>query len=66
MFVLALVYGLRRGEIAALRWEDVDFTSGRIFVRPSLVRVDGRLVRGPVKSAAGVRALPLVPSAAPR
>jgi integrase len=60
VFVLALVYGLRRGEIAALRWEDVDFTGGRIFVRASLVRVDGRLVRGPVKSAAGVRALPLV------
>jgi integrase len=60
VFVLALVYGLRRGEIAALRWEDVDFTGGRIFIRASLVRVDGRLVRGPVKSAAGVRALPLV------
>jgi integrase len=60
VFVLALVYGLRRGEIAALRWEDVDFNGGRIFVRASLVRVDGRLVRGPVKSAAGVRALPLV------
>ena len=60
VFVLALVYGLRRGEIAALRWEDVDFSGGRLFIRASLVRVDGRLVRGPVKSAAGVRALPLV------
>jgi integrase len=60
VFVLALVYGLGRGEIAALRWEDVDFVGGRIFVRASLVRVDGRLVRGPVKSAAGVQALPLV------
>jgi integrase len=58
--VLALVYGLRRGEIAALRWRYVDFTGGRIFIftggrifiRISFVRVDGRLVRGPAKSAA--------------
>ena len=53
VFVLALVYGLRRGEIAALRWEDVDFTGGRIFVRASLVRVDGRLVRGSVQVRRG-------------
>jgi integrase len=61
VFVLALVYGLRRGEIAALQWDDVDFTRGRLFIRANLVRVDGRLVRGPVKSTAGVRVLPLVP-----
>jgi hypothetical protein len=28
------------------------FTGGRIFIRISFVRVDGRLVRGPAKSAA--------------
>ena len=60
VFVLAVVYGLRRGEIAALRWEDLDFTGDRLSVRASLVRVDGSLVRGPVKTAAGVRTLPLV------
>ena len=60
VFVLAVVYGLRRGEIAALHWDDIDFTRNRRAVRASLVRVDGRLVRGPVKTAAGVRALPLV------
>jgi integrase len=60
VFVLAVVYGMRRGEIAALRWDDIDFTRDRLAVRVSLVRVGGRLVRGPVKTAAGVRALPLV------
>jgi integrase len=60
VFVLAVVYGMRRGEIAALQWDDIDFTRDRLTVRASLVRVGGRLVRGPVKTAAGVRALPLV------
>ncbi|GAA2848056.1 site-specific integrase [Pseudonocardia halophobica] len=61
-FVLAVVYGMRRGEIAALCWEDVDFDRGKIIVRASLVRVGGRLVRGRVKTAAGERMLPLVPT----
>jgi integrase len=60
VFVLAVVYGMRRGEIAALQWDDIDFTQDRLAVRASLVRVGGRLVRGPVKTAAGDRALPLV------
>jgi integrase len=59
-FVLALVYGMRRGEIAGLQWEDVDFVSGRFSINASLVRVSGQLVRGPVKTRAGVRYLPLV------
>jgi integrase len=61
VFVLALVYGLRRGEIAGLMWDDVDLANGRIYIRSTLVRVDGRLVRGPAKTAAGIRVLPLVP-----
>src|SRR6478752_7677947 len=44
VFVLAVVYGMRRGEIAALQWEDVDFTTGRITVRANLVRAGGRLI----------------------
>jgi integrase len=63
VFTLALVYGLRRGEIAALRWDDVNFDAARLEVRASLVRVSGQLVRGPVKTRAGVRVLPLVPLA---
>jgi integrase len=47
LFTLAVVYGLRRGEISALRWDDVDFDSGRIKVLATLVRVGGQLVRGP-------------------
>lgn len=60
-FVLAVVYGMRRGELSALCWDDVDFDRGKITVRASLVRVGGRLVRGGTKTAAGERMLPLVP-----
>lgn len=60
-FVLAVVYGMRRGEISALCWDDIDFDRGKITVRASLVRVGGHLVRGGTKTAAGERMLPLVP-----
>lgn len=61
VFTLAVVYGLRRGEIAGLRWRDVDFDAARITVQSNLVRVAGQLVLGPPKSRAGVRMLPIVP-----
>jgi len=48
-FTLAVVYGMRRGEISALRWEDVDFEAEHLSVRATLVCVGGQLVRGPVK-----------------
>ncbi|MHA6631778.1 site-specific integrase [Pseudonocardia sichuanensis] len=68
IFTLALVYGLRRGgrgkrEIAALRWNDIDFDNGRIAVHANLVRVGGQLVHGPTKTRAGLRTLPLGPLA---
>ena len=35
-FVLALTTGLRRGELLALRWEDVDLSSRQLRVRQAL------------------------------
>jgi integrase len=40
--LLATTGGLRRGEICALRWQDVDFETKRIYVRHSLQRVEGK------------------------
>lgn len=47
--------GMRRGEMLALRWRDLDFDNGRLSVRRSvgLVRTKGqgaRLIEGPTKS----------------
>ncbi len=36
--LLAVATGMRRGEILALRWEDVDLEAGRIHVRQTLVK----------------------------
>lgn len=60
---LAVLAGLRQGEIHALRIEDVDLPGGAVHVRSSLQRphrllsIDQRL--GPPKSPAAVRTVPL-------
>jgi integrase len=62
-FVLLLVYGLRRGEVLGLVWEDIDLADDTLRVGWQLQRIDGQLARVPVKTAAGRRELPLVPIA---
>ena len=51
--------GLRRGEVLALRWGDVDLAARQIKVARQLVRVGGQLKEQPPKSAAGVRCVPI-------
>jgi integrase len=43
LYVLALTTGLRRGELLALRWDDIDLDSRQLRVRHALQRVDGKL-----------------------
>ena len=53
---LALYCGLRIGELAGLKWEDIDLEAGRLQVRRTVQRVNGLgLVVGEPKSAAGRR-----------
>jgi integrase len=58
--LLALSTGMRRGEILALRWGDVDLKAGTLMVRRSAWQDDGgeRRDKEP-KSAAGRRVVPL-------
>jgi integrase len=43
LYVLALATGLRRGELLALRWDDIDLGSRQLRVRRAMQRVDGKL-----------------------
>jgi integrase len=51
--------GLRRGEIAALRWSDIDLNSGTIAITRNRLRFGDKVVEGTVKSKASDRKLPL-------
>jgi integrase len=49
-FVLLILYGMRRGEVLGLRWQDVNLDAGTFAVRQQLQRVHGSLRTGPVKT----------------
>ena len=50
---LAFSYGLRRGEIGGLRWQDI--ADGMLRVRQQLTETAGKLETGPPKTTAGTR-----------
>jgi integrase len=56
MFLTAAMTGLRKGELIALRWRDVDWTASRIRVRQNYVR--GAF--GTPKSKRSTRSVPMV------
>jgi integrase len=62
LFVLALKTGMRRGELLALRWEDVDLDKGVLQVRGTLRRTREGLKFGTPKTAAARRKVVLSPS----
>jgi integrase len=59
LYTVALALGMRRGEIAALRWEDVDLAHGTLHVRRTLVRITGKVVSMPPKTEKGNRKIDL-------
>ena len=58
-FALLILYGMRRGEVLGLRWQDIDLDAGTFAIRQQLQRVGGSLRTGPVKTRAGNRDLPI-------
>ena len=49
-YSLALDTGMRKGELCALKWADVDFIKGSVRVRTSLSYATGEAVIGPTKN----------------
>lgn len=59
LWLLAVHTGMRRGELLALRWQDVDLDRASLAVRRTLTRGTGALTFGEPKSMAGRRSLAL-------
>ena len=59
LWALALTRGLRRGELAGLRWSAVDLAAGTLTVTRTRVMVDGRPQDSTPKTRAGRRSVPL-------
>jgi integrase len=58
---LALIAGLRRGELLGLRWADLDLRAGTLTVDTTRVRLGGDIVEDGPKSAASRRTVHLDP-----
>lgn len=63
-FLLLVLYGLRRGEVLGIRWQDIDFDGCEMRIRQQLQRIGRTLSQGPVKTRSGQRDLPLLGTAA--
>lgn len=62
LFLLDLCTGLRRGELIALQWEDLNFETGVLTVNKQAYSVNGELQIIPPKTKASVRKLVLPPA----
>lgn len=63
LFYLTLYTGMRRSELLALRWQDIDLIYGQVSVNRSLHQLkDGSFVFSQPKSAKSARTIALTPS----
>jgi integrase len=62
LFVLALTTGMRRGELLALKWQDIDFELGTVQVRRAFTRAKGqRYLEAEPKTQKSRRSILLAP-----
>jgi integrase len=59
VILFSLHTSMRRGEVLALRWQDIDFASGMVYVRKNLVRVNGKNIVKDTKTTRSSRPIML-------
>ena len=62
LFLLDLATGLRRGELMALQWDDLDFRTGVLNVNKQIYDVKGELQLSTPKTKTSIRKLTLPPN----
>ena len=62
LFLLELATGLRRGEVLALQWDDLDFKTGALEIQRQVYRANGELVVSAPKTKAALRTIVLPPA----
>ncbi|MBC5736333.1 site-specific integrase [Lawsonibacter sp. NSJ-52] len=62
LFLLDLATGLRRGELMALQWDDLDFKTGVLNVNKQIYDVKGELQLSTPKTKTSIRKLTLPPA----
>ena len=62
LFLLELATGLRRGEVLALQWDDLNFDTGELRIEQQVYRANGELVVSAPKTKAALRTVVLPPS----
>lgn len=59
LYLMAILTGMRQGELLGLRWEDIDFTLGVASVRQTFLRIGGRRIFKEPKSGTSQRTVAL-------
>ncbi len=62
LFLLELATGLRRGELLALQWDDLNLTTGELKIDKQVTRINGKLTVSPPKTKAGNRTIIIPPA----
>ncbi len=59
LFLLELATGLRRGEVLALQWDDLNFATGALHIQRQVYRANGKLMVSEPKTKAALRTIVL-------
>lgn len=62
LFLLELATGLRRGEVLALQWDDLNLETGTLRIQRQVYRANGELVVSAPKTKAALRTIILPPA----